>query len=189
MLGIYSQSLCIVVTHMQTLQLLYDKNYIYWHNIMLFYVGAVFYYCLFQLAMFWFCHLLALFWKTNFPFHSRSFQKSHRMKYLHITSVAIGILVPLAPVVVTMAQFSHGKSSAEAVKGGLGFGITRFPPLLCTGRDGDTIFYSLIVPIDVIVMIGMAFLVSLFWIVHKVRHSCSSTIWMKPVYLIVLYVH
>ena len=111
---------------------------------------------------------MALFWKVKFPLQARSFQKDHRMKYIHITFVAIGILVPVIPVVATISQFTHGKSSAEAVKGGFGFGITRFPPLMCTGKHGNTIFYSFTVPSVVMVMIGIALMASLFWIIHKV---------------------
>ena len=61
------------------------------------------------------------------------------MKYFHITCIAISVLVPVIPVVATMSQFAHGKSSAEAVKGGLGFGITRFPPLMWNSSNGLSI--------------------------------------------------
>ena len=90
------------------------------------------------------------------------------MKYIHLICVVIGVLVPFVPVVATMSQFAQDKSSAEAAKGGLGFGITRFPSLLCNGRDKDTTFYSLVLPIIIIIMIGMTLLVFVFWIIHKV---------------------
>ena len=93
---------------------------------------------------------------------------AHRVKYVHITCVVVGILVPFLPIIATMAQFAHGKSSADAAKGGLGFGIIRFPPLLCLGRHGDMTFYSLILPIVIILMIGMTILIQIFWIMHKV---------------------
>ena len=130
--------------------------------------GVVFYYSLLQLAVFWFCHVLALFWKIRFPFHSRSFQMAHRVKYIHIAAVALGILVPFIPIIATMSQYAHKRSSVEAATGGLGFGITRFPPLLCTGRHADTTFYSLILPLLVILMIGMTILLIIFWIIHRV---------------------
>lgn len=90
------------------------------------------------------------------------------MKYVHIACIGIGILLPIVPVVAIMAHSARGKSLDEAVKGGLGFGITRFPPLLCTGVDGDTVFYSVTLPIIVIVMIGITLLAALFWMFHKV---------------------
>ena len=135
----------------------------------LYYTGIITYYCIFQLAVLWFCHLVALFWKVRFPLQARSFQKANRMKYIHITCIAIGVLAPVIPVIATISQFSHGKSSDEAVKGGLGFGVTRFPPLMCTGKHGNTIFYSFTVPSAIMLMIGIALIATLFWIIHKVR--------------------
>ena len=140
---------------------------------MLKHVGAVSTYCLLQLAIFWFCHLLALFWKTKFPFHARSLQNAHHIKYVHITCVAVGIIFPVIPVIAIMSQYAHGRSTSEVVKGGLGFGITRFPPLVCTGSHGDTIIYSLTLPIVILVMIGITILASLFWIFHRVRLNSS----------------
>ena len=141
---------------------------LYHNNFEIAVAGMVFYYILLQLATFWICHVIALFWKIRFPFHARSFQMTHRTKYVHIASAAIGVLFPIIPVIATMAQSARGKSSAETVKAGLGFGITRFPPLLCTGMHGDTTFYSLILPIIVILMIGMTILITIFWIIHRV---------------------
>ena len=127
------------------------------------------YYALFQLAIFWLSHVLVLFWGLKFPFHWRRFKSSPtEMRYLHLTCVVTGLLGPFIPVIATMSQFAHGKSTAAAVKGGLGFGITRLPSLLCNGRDEATTFYALVLPIIVIIMIGMPLLVLVFWIIHKV---------------------
>ena len=93
---------------------------------------------------------------------------AHRVKYVHIAAVALSILVPFTPVVAIMSQYGHGRSAAEAATGGLGFGITRFPPLLCTGRHANTTFYSLILPIFLILMVGMTMLVIIFFIIHRV---------------------
>ena len=120
--------------------------------------------------MFWFCNVSILFWKIRFPFHSRSLQIANRVKYkcIHITVITLCILVPFIPVIATMSQNAYGKSAAEAVKGGLGFGIVRFPPFFCLGKNADTTFYSLILPIIVILMVGMTMLITLFWTIHKV---------------------
>ena len=137
-------------------------------NIILFFhhAGAVFYYALLQLAIFWLSHVLVLFWVLQFPFHWRSFDK---VKYVHLICVVMGILVPFIPIIATMSQFAHGKSAAEAAKGGLGFGVTRFPSLLCSGRDEKTTFYALsVLPIILIIMVGMTILILVFRIIHKV---------------------
>ena len=141
------------------------------HGILLIqHAGVVFYYALLQLAIFWLSHVLALFWFLKFPFHARRYKAMHQMKYIHLTCVVIGVLVPFLPIIATMSQFAHGKSAAEAARGGLGFGITRFPSLLCSGRDEKTTFYALVVPIIVIIMIGMTFLILAFRIILKVSY-------------------
>ena len=99
------------------------------------------------------------------------------MKYIHLVCIVFGVLVPFTPVVATMVQFSCGKSSVKAVSGGLGFGIIRFPPLLCAGRHKDTTFYSLILPLCVILLIGNTFLILIFQIIHKVLYTYSRLVY------------
>ena len=91
------------------------------------------------------------------------------MKYVHLTCIVIGVLVPFIPIIATISQFSHGKSAAEAAKGGLGFGITRLPSLLCSRRDEKTTFYALVLPSIIIIMVGMTILIFVFRIIHKVN--------------------
>ena len=139
--------------------------HILWNSL---YTGVVYYYSLLQIAVFWFCHVLILFWKIRFPFHSWSFQVANRVKYIHITVIALAILVPFIPIIATMSQNAYGKSTAQAVTDGLGFGIARFPPIFCLGRNANTTFYSLILPILAILIVGMTMLITLFWTIHKV---------------------
>ena len=138
--------------------------------------GAVYYYVLLQLAVFWFCNVSVLFWKIRFPFHSRSFQVTNRVKYVHVTAIALGILVPFIPIIATMSQSAHGKSAAGAAKDGLGFGIIRSPPIFCLGTNADTTFYSLVLPIIAILMVGMVMLITIFWIIHKVSTCIGGSI-------------
>ena len=115
------------------------------------------YYGLFQLSVWWFCHEISLFWGIRFPFHARSFETAHRTKYVHITMVAVGLVLPALPVIVT---FTTGDPS--------GFGLTRFPPILCSAMQRNSTFYSLVLPINVIMAIGIPLLIIIFWIIHKV---------------------
>lgn len=124
--------------------------------------------------MFWLCHILAIYWGLKFPFHARTFRTTHRTRYLHIACVAVCMILPTIPVAATMIKYSHGKSFREAVDGGLGFGVVRFPPILCTGRDQDAMFYALILPVVVLLMFGMTVLIAIFWIIHKVKRSLQS---------------
>ena len=121
--------------------------------------GIVFYYGLFQVAVWWFCHEISIFWGVCFPFHAKSFEKAHRTKYIHIIMVIVGLVLPALPVIVT---FTSGDPS--------GFGLTRFPPILCTGLEKDATFYSLVLPINILMAIGIPLLIIIFRIIHKVRH-------------------
>ena len=116
--------------------------------------GIVFW---FQVAVWWFCHEISIFWGICFPFHSRSFEKAHRTKYIHITMVTVGLVLPALPVIVT---FTTGDPS--------GFGLTRFPPIVCTGLQRNATFYSLVLPINILMAIGIPLLVIIFWIIQKV---------------------
>ena len=122
-------------------------------------VGTVFYYGLFQIIVWWFCHELSLFWKIRFPFHARSFETSHRTKYVHITMVTVGLLLPALPVIVTFAI---------AARDSRGFGLIRLPPILCSGLQRDATFYSLVLPINIFLAIGIPLLIIIFWTIHKV---------------------
>ena len=119
--------------------------------------GIVFYYSLFQLTVWWFCHEVSIFWKIRFPIHAKTFETSHRVKYVHITMVVVGLALPILPVIVT---FTTGDPS--------GFGMTRFPPILCTSLQKDSTFYSLVLPINILTIIGTPLLIIIFWTIHKV---------------------
>ena len=119
-----------------------------------------------------------LFWKLRFPFHSRRLEYTGRMKYLHLTAVIIGLFVPVIPIVIVMVNhvMEDSKSNNSSPPGKLGFGLVNFPPILCFGTDSKVIYYSYILPINVILIGGIALLVVAFWIIHKVITDTHSTI-------------
>ena len=121
--------------------------------------GIVFFYGLFQLAVWWFCHVVSLFWGIQFPFRARSFKTTGRIKYIHIAMVIVGLVLPTLPVIVT---FTAGNPSTR------GFGLMRFPPILCTSWQRDPTFYSLVLPINILLAIGVPLVIIVFWTIHKV---------------------
>jgi len=141
------------------------------------FTGMIVTYVLIQMTIWWLFHTAIIFWKVTFPFHSRSFEKSGKMKHLHIICVITGILVPFVSIITSMVKFSvdvqgsvdnsttHAQSFA---RGGMGYGSTRFPPLLCTGSNKDVVFYSLVLPIDLALAVGCTMLLFIFWSVRKV---------------------
>ena len=130
------------------------------------------YYGLFQLAVWWFCHVVSLFWGIRFPFHARSFQTAHGVKHIHIAMVTAGLVLPTMPVIVAFTA-GHGSPSTR------GFGLTRFPPILCTGLQANPTFYSLVLPINIIFSIGVPLLIIIFWTIHKVHTIiCTVATWL-----------
>ena len=134
----------------------------------------LFSYILYQLALWWIFHTTTLFWKILFPFHARSFEVTHKMKYLHITCIIqVGLLLPLIPIITSVVKFiieeaESGNATSTTDSNGLGYGMTRFPPILCTPTDRDAAFYSLILPLDVILAVGCTLLAIIVLSVHRV---------------------
>ena len=123
--------------------------------------GFVFHYTLMQVSLWWFFNVIVLFWKMVFPFHAKSFEKAHGFKHLHITAVILGVVLPLIPVISMIATG--------------GFVMGTIPPVVCYTRDPDITFYSVILPINVMVQIGMSLLVITFWTIHKVYPQLISS--------------
>ena len=135
--------------------------------------------------MWWFFHITALFWKIRFPFHSQSFDKSGKSKYLHVACVVLGVIIPLIPVIALMADFAmEVQSNMELqflnvtfISGGLGFTLGRFPPILCVGYNGSVVFYSSVLSIILILAIGIPELIAIFFTLNNmVRLSRLNTI-------------
>ena len=143
-----------------------------------FITGMLFSYTLFQMGFWWLLHTAMLFWKVVFPFHSRSYEVSGRMKHVHIAGITAGLILPLSTIVTSMAKFavkvqkntSNETSSTELfLSGGLGYTNARFPPLVCVGSDRDAVFYSTVLPLDLALAIGCTMLLIIFLQVHRVR--------------------
>ncbi len=147
----------------------------------------VFVYALVQTAIWWLFHTTALFWKIRYPFHARSFQMSYKFKYLHVSCIIAGLLIPLLPIVASMISFAVELKSNIVLQnmnitflsGGLGFRQVRFPPILCSGRNSDIIYYTSIFLINIIVIVGLTELILLFWTIHRV--SCDSYYSVIPI--------
>ncbi|KAL5491263.1 hypothetical protein EMCRGX_G016516 [Ephydatia muelleri] len=115
--------------------------------------GAMLIYQNLQLSVLWFCHVSVMFLKLNFPFHARSLEVSGHNRYIHALCVAASLLVPIAPIAATFATD--------------GFSMAQFPPFFCFPKNGAVIFYSLVLPVIILLVIGTAMLAAVIWNVHK----------------------
>ena len=116
--------------------------------------GSVYCYALLQLAIWWICHVAALFWKVKFPFHAKAF---NNVKFVHILIVVAALLLPVAPVI---SAFVTG-----------GFTMSSFPPLSCVTKNSNAVYFTLILPISLIVAIGTTLLILILaTILKKVQY-------------------
>ncbi len=110
-----------------------------------------------------------MYWKLQFPFHARNFAIDGKMKYIHITCVIAIILLSSVPVISIILVDWRQRQNGENVMGTLGFGITRFQPITCTAMNRNSLYYSLVLPINLMVPVGVTLLILILWIIHKVH--------------------
>ena len=146
----------------------------------------VFVYILMQLTVFWITHTGILFWKVCFPFHARRILGlPETVRRIHAACFIAGLLIPLVPIVTSMIEFGVDLPSATNVtflSGGMGFGQIRFPAILCTPTNSDVVFYSFVLPVDVIFATGCSLLTIVFWNIYKVRIMHSQADRTKHVF-------
>lgn len=117
--------------------------------------------------------MAALFWKIWFPLNARMRKTKGKIKYIHIACALIGIFVPFIPIIALMSSFAERVNSdtsldLDFLDGGLGFVTVRFPPLPCNGNNKVIIFYMNILPTDILLALGITFVILIYWLVHKV---------------------
>lgn len=105
-----------------------------------------------QLILFAFFHSASLFWGIRFPFHYRKYKQNGYLKYIHFSTVAIAVLVPLIP---GLSQLSKG------------FVPTRFPISTCVGRSGSVYYYTLVLPVSILLGVTVSLLVLIYWTILK----------------------
>ena len=99
-----------------------------------------------------------MFWKTRFPFHAKRFEKH---KSIHVTVVSMALIFP---IILVIAGFYTG-----------GFVTNSHPPLLCVSRSSDAAYYTLALPISIIMATGTSLLVMVMVTVFKVMCACTHS--------------
>ena len=117
-------------------------------------LGSLLFYCFMQIAVLWILHVSVIFWNVRFPDQYMLLNRRHQVKYIHLVSVLVAIVVPVIPVAV--------------IYGTGGFVNGRFPPLLCLPSNANAAFYSLVLPVSVLIASGVTLLLAVFWTLHKV---------------------
>ena len=119
----------------------------------LYITGVIFHWLLVLLTVLWLLHLIHLFIKIVYPIRSRKLDRKQTKIILHVTEVGGAfILCGLAPITfVSMSEYSIG----------------RFPPLLCLPSKVVN-FYTVCIPLCIILASGVILAIIMFWLLHKV---------------------
>jgi len=105
------------------------------------------------LHMLWLLHLIHLYLKIGFPIWARKLAARKTKIILHVTEITGAIILSgLAPVIfLSVSEYKFG----------------RFPPVLCF--PSRTVgFYTICVPLCIMIGCGMILTITTFWTLHKV---------------------
>ena len=117
-------------------------------------LGIVFSYGLEQVCVWGVLHAIFLFWAVVFPFNYRQLKLSGRMRYAHIICIVLAVVIPLP------AGLVHLKD---------GYVAAFTPTIICTGRNTDYTYYTIVIPLSIIMCILSCLLLVIVWTIFKVR--------------------
>ena len=98
-------------------------------------------------------HAFFLLWVVMDPLGFRQFKELGKLRYAHIISVVLAVVVPLIGPCVLLRD---------------GYVNTSFPSLACSGRSLNLIYYAIILPSSFIGATMSCLLLLFFWIIFKV---------------------
>ena len=102
-------------------------------------------------------HALGLCWGIVFPFHYKRVKAEGRIKYIHVTTVVLAFVLPAIPALLHLIE---GYSIAPG-----SFGI-------CFGQNKAIVYFTMILPMSILLATATSVLVISFWKIFKVR-TCS----------------
>ena len=98
-------------------------------------------------------HALGLGWSIFFPFHYRRFKVNERIKYIHAATLVLSLVVPAIPALLPLIH---------------GYTVISGSSELCVVRDIDSTYYTLVLPISILMATATSVLIILFWRLFKV---------------------
>ena len=108
------------------------------------------------MSTYWLLHLIHVFIKIYLPIWSRKLDRKQTKIILHVGEVIGAFILSSLPsiVYVSVSEYSFG----------------RFPPMLCV-PSGTVSFYTMCLPLCVLLGSGVILAVIMFWMLHKVSSS------------------
>ena len=117
------------------------------------FTGMVYVYGVLQLNIWAMFHALGLCWGLVFPFHYRTFKAEGKIKYVHIATVIVALLVPTLPALLYLKS---------------GYAALFTPTRVCTGRSLTVTYFAFLLPSSIILATTTFALGVVFWTILKV---------------------
>ena len=118
------------------------------------FAGVILAYGLVQLVLWITFHAISLCWGILFPFHFRQMKLTKKLKYVHISTVLVALLLPIIPALLLLFKD--------------GYVIIDTPTTFCAGRSLEYTFYALILPLSILLAITTSVFIIILWIIMKV---------------------
>ena len=106
------------------------------------------------MATFWLLHLIHLFMKIHSPIWYRNLDIKRTKLILHVTEVIGATILCSLPSIIYVSVSEYR--------------IVRFPSLFCIPSKAVT-FYTICLPLCVLLGSGVILMVIMFWMLHKVN--------------------
>ena len=116
--------------------------------------GIVYIYGMLQVNIWAMLHALGLSWGIVFPFHYRRFRVEEKIKYIHVVTVVVALLLPIIPALLYLIKD--------------GYGPLFTPTRVCTGRNLNVTYFAFLLPISIILATTTSSLAMVFWTILKV---------------------
>ena len=123
-------------------------------------VGVILAYGLVQLVLWVTLHAISLCWGILFPFHFRRMKTDKKLKYIHIITVLVAVLLPMIPALLLLKD---------------GYVIIDTPTTFCAGRSPVYTFYAEILPLSILLAITTSAFIIMLWIIMKVSYVDNFT--------------
>jgi hypothetical protein len=115
--------------------------------------GIIAVYVLLLTTLFLTFHAVGLSWGIIFPFHYRRFKAQGRIKYIHASTVVLGLVLPAIPALLHLI---HGYTIGIDLRSG------------CIGRDGSIGYFFVTLPMNILAAVTTTAFMILLWKIFKV---------------------
>lgn len=99
-------------------------------------------------------HIVFAFWRLVFPYHSKYWEKRGILKYCHVATIILCIVLPAVSPITTFIT--------------VGYAYVEYLPHLCAPKDDSITFYTLIILSSAMLAIGLPLIWLYTWILIKV---------------------